>query len=137
MNYPLAEAFTKTPSVVYQNFLREFWCTAIVYKPNPPINDSEVRPLKEYLIKFLVMSGNKPLTLNFKTFTESTRLDYAKGKYVSHPSTKEVNVELAKIVDIPIILDRTPVVKTAFPVAWRILFIFVVQVLGGNYCSTE
>ncbi|GKE98128.1 hypothetical protein Tco_0021479 [Tanacetum coccineum] len=54
-----------------------------------------------------MMNGKKPLTLDFKTFTESNGLDYAKGKYVSHPSTKEVKVELAKIV------------------------------LGGNYTSTE
>ncbi|GJT65339.1 hypothetical protein Tco_1016819 [Tanacetum coccineum] len=137
MIFPLAEAFTKSSSVVYQNFLREFWCTTIAYHPNPPTDDFEARPFKEYLIKFSVMNGKKPLTLDFKTFTESTRLDYAKGKYVSHPSTEEVKVELAKIVDNPILLDRTPVLKTAFPVAWRIQFTFVVQVLGGNYSSTE
>ncbi|GJT22342.1 hypothetical protein Tco_0892279 [Tanacetum coccineum] len=98
MNCPLVEAFTKTPLVVYQNFLREFWCTAIAYDPNPPENNSEARPLKEYLIKLLVMNGKKPLILDYKTFFESTRLDYAKGKYVSHPSTEEVKAELAKIV---------------------------------------
>ncbi|GJR03612.1 hypothetical protein Tco_0526596 [Tanacetum coccineum] len=114
MNCPLAEAFTKTPSVVYQNFLREFWCTAIAYDLNPPTDDSEVRPLKEYLIKFSVMNGKESLTLDFKTLIESTGLDYAKGKYVSHPSTEKVKAELAKIVDNPILLDRTPVLKTAF-----------------------
>nr|GEV07790.1 hypothetical protein [Tanacetum cinerariifolium] len=86
MNFPLVEAFTKLPSVVYQNFLRKFWCTAIAYDPNPPTDDSEVRPLKAYLIKFLVMNVKNPLTLDFKTFVESTKLDYAKGTYVSHPS---------------------------------------------------
>nr|GEX49800.1 hypothetical protein [Tanacetum cinerariifolium] len=30
-----------------------------------------------------------------------------------------------------------PVLKTAFPMAWRILFTFVVQVLARNYSSTE
>ncbi|GJZ83274.1 hypothetical protein Tco_0648447, partial [Tanacetum coccineum] len=45
MNCPLAEAFTKSPSVVYQNLLREFWCTAIASHPNPPTDDSEVHPL--------------------------------------------------------------------------------------------
>ncbi|GJX14389.1 hypothetical protein Tco_0206147, partial [Tanacetum coccineum] len=48
MNCPLAKAFTKTPSVLYQNFLREFWCTAISYDPNPPADDFEEHPLKEY-----------------------------------------------------------------------------------------
>ncbi|GJR36615.1 hypothetical protein Tco_1212299 [Tanacetum coccineum] len=137
MNCPFAEAFTKTPLVVYQNFLREFWYTAIAYDPNPPTDDSEVRSLKEYMIKFSVMNGKRPLTLDFKTFTEFTGLDYAKGSYVSHPSIVEVKAELAKIVDNPNLLDRTPVLKTAFPIAWRILFTFVVQVLGGNYSSTK
>nr|GEU30165.1 hypothetical protein [Tanacetum cinerariifolium] len=81
---------------------------AIAYDPNPSINDSEVRPLKEYLIKFSMMNDKVPLTLDFKTFNESTRFDYTKGKYVSHPSTKE-----------------------------RILFTFIVHVLRGNYSSTE
>ncbi|GJX94097.1 hypothetical protein Tco_0348683 [Tanacetum coccineum] len=90
MNCPLAEAFTKSHLVVYQNFPREFWCIAIASHLNPPTDDSEARPLKEYLIKFSVMNGKKPLTIDFKAFTVSTGLDYAKGKYVSHPFTKEV-----------------------------------------------
>ncbi|GJT28321.1 hypothetical protein Tco_0908596 [Tanacetum coccineum] len=40
MNCPLAEAVTRTPSVIYQNFLRKFWCIAIAYDPNPPADDS-------------------------------------------------------------------------------------------------
>ncbi|GKA56758.1 hypothetical protein Tco_0755830 [Tanacetum coccineum] len=137
MNCPLAEAFTKSPLVVYQNLLREFWCTVIASHPNPPVDDSEFHLLKEYLIKFLVMNGKKPLTLDFKTFTKSTGLDYAKGKYVSHPSPKEVKAELAKIIDNIILLDRIHVLKNTFLMAWRILFAFVVQVLGGNYSSTK
>ncbi|GKB76306.1 hypothetical protein Tco_0943201, partial [Tanacetum coccineum] len=100
-------------------------------------NDFEVRPPKEYLIKFSVMNGKEPLTLDFKTFIASTGLDYAKGKYVSHLSTEEVKAGLAKIVDNPILLDRTPILKIAFPVAWRILFTFVIQVLDKNYSSTK
>nr|GEX41653.1 hypothetical protein [Tanacetum cinerariifolium] len=88
MNCPLVEAFTKTPLVVYRNLLREFWCTAIATNPNVPTDDSEVRPLKEYTIKFSVMNGKKPLTIDFKTFIEFTGLDYAKDAYVSHPSPK-------------------------------------------------
>ncbi|GJY81383.1 hypothetical protein Tco_0494134 [Tanacetum coccineum] len=37
----------------------------------------------------------------------------------------------------PSYLDKTPVLKNSFPVAWRILFTFVIQVLNGNYSSTE
>nr|GEW46633.1 hypothetical protein [Tanacetum cinerariifolium] len=72
--------------MVYQNLLREFWCTTIATYPNLRIDDSEVRPLKEYTIKFSVMNSKKPLNLDFKTFIESTGLDYAKDAYVSHPS---------------------------------------------------
>ncbi|GJQ90523.1 retrovirus-related pol polyprotein from transposon TNT 1-94 [Tanacetum coccineum] len=107
--------------------IRKFWCTAIATHPNPPTDDSEVHPLKEYTIKFSVMNGKNPLTLDFKTFIESTGLDYAKDAYMSHPFPKVVKAELAKIVENLILLDRTPVLKTSFPVAWRILFTFVVQ----------
>nr|GFB25995.1 hypothetical protein [Tanacetum cinerariifolium] len=51
-----------------------------------PTDESKVRPLKEYTIKFPVMNGKNPLTFDFITFIESTRLDYAKDAYVSPPS---------------------------------------------------
>ncbi|GJS65873.1 hypothetical protein Tco_0680437 [Tanacetum coccineum] len=76
MNFPLKKAFTKCPSVLYQNLLREFWCMTIAYDPNPPADETQSCLLKEYLIKFLVMNSKKPLTLDFKTFTTSTSLDY-------------------------------------------------------------
>ncbi|GJV59731.1 hypothetical protein Tco_1465831 [Tanacetum coccineum] len=86
MNCPLAEAFTKTPSVVYQNLLGEFWCTAIATHLNSPTDNSKVCPLKEYTIKFSVMNDKRPLILDFKTFIKSTGFNYAKDAYVSHPS---------------------------------------------------
>ncbi|GKC99561.1 hypothetical protein Tco_1169836 [Tanacetum coccineum] len=89
MNCPLAEAFTKTPKVLYPNFLKEFWCTAIAYEPNPLADNFEARPLKEYKIK----------------------------TYVSHPSPEDVKAELTKINYNPILLDRTPVLKTTFLMA--------------------
>ncbi|GJV11793.1 retrovirus-related pol polyprotein from transposon TNT 1-94 [Tanacetum coccineum] len=85
---------------------------------------------------FTRLKAEKPLTFGFKTFTESTGLNYYNGTYVSHPSPETVKA-LAKIIMNPILLDMTPVLKTAFPVAWRILFTFGIQVLGGNYSSTE
>ncbi|GJU42085.1 hypothetical protein Tco_1195042 [Tanacetum coccineum] len=103
----------KNVMVVYQNFLREFWCTAIAYDPNPYTDDFEVRPLKEYKIKFKVMNGKKQLTLEFKTFVESIGLNYHEATYMSHPSLEDVKVKLAKIVENAILLDRTPVLKTA------------------------
>ncbi|GJY76832.1 hypothetical protein Tco_0481948 [Tanacetum coccineum] len=101
-NCPLYNAFTNCPSVVYQNFLREFWSTVVAFDPFPSTDEPEKRPLKEFLIKFLV-----------------------------------VKKELGNIAINPSYLDKTPVLKNSFPVAWRILFTFVIQVLGGNYSSTE
>ncbi|GKC95509.1 retrovirus-related pol polyprotein from transposon TNT 1-94, partial [Tanacetum coccineum] len=37
-----------------------------------------------------LMNGKKPLTLDFKTFTTSTSLDYNNGEYVSNPSPEAV-----------------------------------------------
>ncbi|GJT70269.1 retrovirus-related pol polyprotein from transposon TNT 1-94 [Tanacetum coccineum] len=123
--------------VVYQNFLREFWSTAVAFDPFPSTDEPEKRPLKEFLIKFSVLNGQRPLTLDFHTFCSSTGLDYNNGKYVAHPAPEVMKEELGKIAINPSYLDKTPVLKNSFPMAWRILFTFVIQVLGGNYSSTE
>ncbi|GJZ79256.1 hypothetical protein Tco_0644093, partial [Tanacetum coccineum] len=107
--------------------LWEFWCTTIAYDPNPPSDDFEARPLKEYKIKFTVMNGKKPLTLNYKTFIKTIGLDYIKGTYVSHPSPEAMKAKLAKIATKEVMVNRTPVLKIAFPVAWRILFTFEIH----------
>ncbi|GKB47239.1 hypothetical protein Tco_0897992 [Tanacetum coccineum] len=85
-NCPLYNAFTNCPSVVYQNFLREFWSTVVAFDPFPSTDEPEKCPLKEFLIKFLVSNGQRPLTLDFKTFYSSTGLDYNNGKYFDHPT---------------------------------------------------
>nr|GEW30811.1 retrovirus-related Pol polyprotein from transposon TNT 1-94 [Tanacetum cinerariifolium] len=79
----------------------------------------------------------RPLTLNFKTFCSSTGLDYNNGKYVAHPTLEAVKTELGKIAINSSYLDKTPVLKNSFPMAWRILFTLVIQVLGGNYSFTK
>ncbi|GJV48234.1 hypothetical protein Tco_1438446 [Tanacetum coccineum] len=88
LNCPLNIAFTNYPSVVYQNFLREFWSTAVAYDHFPSTNETEQCPLREFLIKFSVLNGQRPLTLDFNTFCSSTGLDYNNGKYVAHPTPK-------------------------------------------------
>nr|GEW27607.1 retrovirus-related Pol polyprotein from transposon TNT 1-94 [Tanacetum cinerariifolium] len=67
---------------------QRLWLTVIAYDPNPSTDENKPRLLKEFLIKFTVMNGKKPLTLDFNTFTISTGLDYNNGAYVSHPSPK-------------------------------------------------
>ncbi|GKC06226.1 hypothetical protein Tco_0997836 [Tanacetum coccineum] len=64
------------------------WCTVVVEDPNPPTDEFEVCPLKEFLIKINVKNGQKPLTLDYKTVCETTRLDYNNGLYVDHPYTE-------------------------------------------------
>nr|GEV37267.1 retrovirus-related Pol polyprotein from transposon TNT 1-94 [Tanacetum cinerariifolium] len=84
-----------------------------------------------------VLNGQRPLTLDFKNFCSSTGLDYNNGKYVDHPTPKVVKKELGKIAINPSYLDKTPVLKNSFLMAWRILFAFAIQVLGGNYSFIE
>ncbi|GJT47016.1 hypothetical protein Tco_0955731 [Tanacetum coccineum] len=115
----------------------EFWSITVAYDLFPSTDETEQCPLREFLIKFLVLNGKRPLTLDFNTFCSSTGLDYNNGKYVAHPTPEAVKKELGKIAINPSYLDKTPVLKNSFPVAWRILFTFVIQVLGGNYSSTE
>ncbi|GJX31628.1 retrovirus-related pol polyprotein from transposon TNT 1-94 [Tanacetum coccineum] len=103
----------------------------------PSTDEPEKCPLKEFLIKFSTLNGQRPLTLNFYTFCSSTGLDYNNGKYVAHPAPEVVKKELGKIAINPSYLDKTLVLKNSFLVAWRILFTFVIQVLGGNYSSTK
>ncbi|GJW38382.1 hypothetical protein Tco_0064227 [Tanacetum coccineum] len=112
---------------VDNNFLKEFWSTAVTYDPFPLTDKTEQRPLREFLIMFLVLNGQRPLTLDFNTFCSSTVLDYNNGKYVANPTPEAVKKELGKIAINPSYLDKTPVLKNSFPVAWRILFTFVIQ----------
>ncbi|GKC74309.1 hypothetical protein Tco_1120192 [Tanacetum coccineum] len=104
LNCPLIKAFTNCPSVVYQNFLREFWSTVVAYDPFPSTDETEQRPLREFLIKFSVLNGQRPLTLDFNTFCLSTPLDYNNGKYVTHPTLEAVKNELGKITLNPMLL---------------------------------
>ncbi|GKC04611.1 retrovirus-related pol polyprotein from transposon TNT 1-94 [Tanacetum coccineum] len=82
--------FTNCPSMLYQNYIREFWSTAVAYELFPSTDETEQCPLREFLIKFLVLNGQRPLTLDFNTFYSSTELDYNNGKYVAHPIPEAV-----------------------------------------------
>ncbi|GJW46328.1 hypothetical protein Tco_0077974 [Tanacetum coccineum] len=108
---------TKNMVVVYQDFLREFWSTAVAFDPFPSIDEPEKRLLKKFLIKFSVLNGQKLLTLDFNTFRSSTGLDYNNGKYVDHPTPEDVKKELGNITINSSYLDKTLVLKNSFPVA--------------------
>ncbi|GJZ23168.1 retrovirus-related pol polyprotein from transposon TNT 1-94 [Tanacetum coccineum] len=131
--------FVKEPVEImdHENFLREFWSTAVAFDPFPSTDEPKKSPLKEFLIKFLVLNGQRHLTLDFHTFCSSIGFNYNSGKYVDHPAPKVVKKELGKTAINPSYLDKNPVIKNSFLVAWRIMFTFVIQVLGGNYSSTK
>ncbi|GJS52895.1 hypothetical protein Tco_0626257 [Tanacetum coccineum] len=77
----------------YQNFLEEFWSIDVAFDPFPSTDEPERLPLREFL-KFSVLNGQRPLTLDFKTFYSSTGLDYNNAKYVlggNYSSTEQVN----------------------------------------------
>ncbi|GJT70769.1 retrovirus-related pol polyprotein from transposon TNT 1-94 [Tanacetum coccineum] len=122
----LVAIWTKKAPQVLVNCLKANWFVEVkrntsqwlcpllkVEDPNPPTNEYEAHPLKEFIIKFTVKNGQMLLTLDYKTFCETTGLDYNKGDYVAHPSLKVVKVELAKIA------------------------INEALVLGGNHSSTK
>ncbi|GKE31262.1 hypothetical protein Tco_1450584 [Tanacetum coccineum] len=77
------------------------------------------------------------MNLDYKTFCETTRLDYNKGDYVAHPSPEVVKAKLTKIATNEALVQKTLVIKTSFPVAWRILLTFVIHVLDENHSSTK
>ncbi|GJR91755.1 ribonuclease H-like domain-containing protein [Tanacetum coccineum] len=94
----LKNAFTNCPSVVYQNFLKEFWSTAVAHDPFPSTDETEQRPLRKFLIKFSVLNGKRPLTLDFNTFCSSTGLDYNNGSRIL--SNSNFTKDPFKVTDI-------------------------------------
>ncbi|GJU88097.1 hypothetical protein Tco_1300520 [Tanacetum coccineum] len=80
------------------NILREFWSTTVAYDPFPLIDETDQRLLREFLIKFSVLNGQRPYT-----FCSSTSLDYNNVKYVAHPTPEAVNKEFRKLPSIRVL----------------------------------
>ncbi|GJT24290.1 retrovirus-related pol polyprotein from transposon TNT 1-94 [Tanacetum coccineum] len=125
---------------------RELWCTDKVDLPKPPTDDSDPRPPKESIIRFIVKNGKTPLFFDFKTFVQTTMLDYNNGEYDTLTQPKVMKAELLKLglhnennveESASLLVNKTPLFKTWFPTALRILMTFFIQVLGGNKSSTN
>ncbi|GJW56716.1 hypothetical protein Tco_0103447 [Tanacetum coccineum] len=112
LNCPLQKAFTNCPSVVYQNIPREFWSTVVAFDPFPSTDEPERRPLREFPIKFSVLNGQRPLTLDLKTFCSLTILDYNNGKYVEHPTPKTIKKEFSAGTTPPLNKFLPPILST-------------------------
>nr|GEX22210.1 hypothetical protein [Tanacetum cinerariifolium] len=69
--------------------VKELWSIVVAYDPFPSTDETEQYPLREFLVKFLVLNGQRPLTLDFNTFCSLTGLDY-NGKYVAHTTPEAV-----------------------------------------------
>ncbi|GJZ61462.1 hypothetical protein Tco_0617599 [Tanacetum coccineum] len=92
-NCPLYNAFTNCPSVIYQNFLREFWSTVVAFDPFPSTDEPKKCPLKEFLIKFLVLNWRTtPPPLNKSTPSQHL-LAYISSLRLKDPS-KVTDIEL-------------------------------------------
>ncbi|GJR95598.1 hypothetical protein Tco_0267772 [Tanacetum coccineum] len=111
-------------------------CTAVTYDPFPPADETKQRPLREFLIKFSVLNGQRPLTLDFKTFCSSTGLDYNNGKYIDHPTPKAVKKELGKNSIIRVTWTKPSLKKPlSYRGAWRIFdenFRFLPGILSNS-----
>nr|GFA30670.1 hypothetical protein [Tanacetum cinerariifolium] len=134
-NYSFTEQVNSIQQLLAYCLITGTQCS--INDPFPSTDETEQRPLKEFLIKFSVLNGQRPLNFDFNTFYSSTGLDYTNGKYVAHPTPEDVKKELGKTTINLSYLDKTLVLKNSFHVVWRILFTFVIQVLGGNYSFTE
>ncbi|GJU41284.1 hypothetical protein Tco_1194241 [Tanacetum coccineum] len=110
MNFPLTTAFKKTPSVLYQNILREFWCSVVVEDPKPQKNDFEARPLKEFIIKFIVMNDKKPLTLDLKPSVNPLVLIITKANMLPIPLLrkhfKTLSLDESRLPDFDLFSDQ-------------------------------
>nr|GEX66155.1 hypothetical protein [Tanacetum cinerariifolium] len=144
-NHPLYNAFSNCPSVVYQNFLREFWSTAIAFDPFSSTDESDKFLLKEFLIKFLVLNEQIPLTLDFNTFCSSTGLHYNNGKSVDHPTPKllayslitgtEVDIEEINYSDLVTkLLNKSRLKYVSYPI---FISIALQVLLGPDYTQDK
>nr|GFA44810.1 hypothetical protein [Tanacetum cinerariifolium] len=79
---------------------REFWSTIVSFDPFPSTDEPEKCPLKKLLIKFLVLNGQRPLTLDFNTFCSPTCLNYNNGKYVDHPTPEVLGGNYSSIEQV-------------------------------------
>ncbi|GJU85701.1 hypothetical protein Tco_1293247 [Tanacetum coccineum] len=84
--------------------------------------------LRKFSSSFSFKNGQRPMTPDLSNFVHPTGLDYNNGKYVAHHTPEVVKKELGKIAINLSYLEKTPVLKNSFPVAWIILFTFVIQV---------
>ncbi|GJW27695.1 hypothetical protein Tco_0044570 [Tanacetum coccineum] len=91
------------------------------------------KPPKDSVIKFTMKNGKKLLSFKFKTFVETTGLDYNK---VNQPHTNVVKTELLKLgldndkneaKEASVLFNKTPLLKTWVPAGWRLLVTFVIQ----------
>ena len=132
----LSTTFKETPSIIYHDYLSEFWSTTVVENPDVP---------KDATIKFTVKHGTKSLKLTYKTSIKASGPSYT-VHFDAQPKDEDVKAILLELgpydkfhpdVTSGALLSKAPILKAWFPAPWRILMTFVIQVLRGNKSSTE
>nr|GEX82193.1 hypothetical protein [Tanacetum cinerariifolium] len=108
-----------------------------------PVNETSYRGMIGSLIILMYLKGTPTLGLDYpkclgfdlKGYSDS---DYA-GCNTDRKSTSGAccKERIGKYCHQPELTGQNPVLKNSFPMAWRILFNFVIQVLGRNYSFTE
>ncbi|GJZ18212.1 hypothetical protein Tco_0554335 [Tanacetum coccineum] len=125
--------------MVYQNFLREFWSIVVAYDPFPSTDQTKQRPLREFLIKFSVLNGQRPLTLDFNTFCSSTGLDYNNGKYqlLAYRLITRSEVDIGEIIYSDLVtklLNKSRLKYVSYP---RFISCALQVLLGSDYTQDE
>nr|GEX22219.1 retrovirus-related Pol polyprotein from transposon TNT 1-94 [Tanacetum cinerariifolium] len=130
-----AELGTDTPYLLDGYVvLREFWSIVVAYDLFPSADENEQHPLREFLIKFSVLNRQRPLTLDFKTFSSSTSLDYNNGKYKAHPIPE---VDIGEIIYSDLItklLNKSRLKYISYP---RFISCALQVLLGPDYTQDE
>nr|GFA97125.1 hypothetical protein [Tanacetum cinerariifolium] len=103
----MVEEFSKTPLVIYQNYLREFWCTVVVVRATPPTEDSEPISLKESGIRFIVQNRGTKIDIREIIYNNLvTRLLRTPRKtYVAYP--RFISCVLERLLNIDYDQDIT------------------------------
>ncbi|GJR07593.1 retrovirus-related pol polyprotein from transposon TNT 1-94 [Tanacetum coccineum] len=108
---------------LYQANPKESHLIAVKKNPQIPERKSTLMP-----VKYLEENWSVEVLRNSSQWLcPQLRLNSPRHLCV-YPSPEAVKAKLAKIATDEVLINRNPVLKTAFPVAWNILFTFVVQV---------
>nr|GEU92849.1 hypothetical protein [Tanacetum cinerariifolium] len=105
LNCPSNKGFTNCPSVLYQNYLKEFWSTAVAYDPFPSTDETECDLVTKLLNKSRLKYVSYPIFISCalqvllgSDYTQDIRFGYlpailSNSNFTKDPS-RVTNIEL-------------------------------------------